>query len=74
VKRTGQLAAGGTQFACDGSVSQDLNAHWCPTCPKPHHNPGAGALVQAQLWYRDPQSSSNQTTGLSDAIEFTLAP
>ena len=35
---------------------------------------GAGTVVQAQLWYRDPQNTSNQTTSLSDAIEFTVAP
>jgi hypothetical protein len=29
--------------------------------------------VQAQLWYRDPLSTSNQTTSLSDAIEFVVA-
>jgi hypothetical protein len=29
---------------------------------------------QAQLWYRDPLSTSNQTTSLSDAIEFVLDP
>ena len=37
-------------------------------------NPGAGAIVQAQLWYRDPVSTSNQTTSLSDAIEFCVSP
>ena len=35
---------------------------------------GAGAVVQAQLWYRDPLNTSNQTTSLSDAIEFIVAP
>ena len=53
---------------------QDLNALWCPTCPNPAKNPGAGAVVQAQLWYRDPLSSSNQTTSLSGAIEFLVEP
>jgi hypothetical protein len=62
----------GTVAACDGSFAQDLNALWCPSCPKPGKNPGAGAVVQAQLWYRDPQSTSNQTTSLSDAIEFLV--
>jgi hypothetical protein len=74
VKRAGLLAGSGTSGACDGSFQQDLNALWCPTCPKPGHNPGAGATVQAQLWYRDPLNTSNQTTSLSDAIEFVLAP
>jgi hypothetical protein len=72
--RGGALIGGGTQGACDGALSQDLNARWCPTCPKPHHNPGAGAVVQAQLWYRDPLSTSNQTTSLSDAVEFVMLP
>ena len=64
----------GTLGACDGSFAQDLNALWCPSCPKPAKNPGFGAVVQAQLWYRDPLSTSNQTTSLSDAIEFVVAP
>ena len=74
VRRAGLLFGGGTLGACDGTFSQDLNALWCPTCPKPGHNPGAGAVVQAQLWYRDPANTSNQTTSLSDALEFQLAP
>ena len=64
----------GTIGQCDGSFALDLNALWCPTCPYPAKNPGAGAFVQAQLWYRDPLSTSNQTTSLSDAIEFFVAP
>ena len=74
VIRAGLLVANGSSGACDGTFSQDLNALWCPTCPKPLKNPGAGAVVQAQLWYRDPASSSNQTTSLSDAIEFGVCP
>jgi len=74
VKRGGLLSAVGAPGTCGGSFAQDLNARWCPSCPKPQHNPGAGALVQAQLWYRDPLNTGNQTTSLSDAIEFTVAP
>jgi len=74
VKRCGLLAGAGTASTCDGSFSQDLNALWCPTCPKPGHNPGAGAVVQAQLWYRDPLNTSNQSTSLSDALELTVQP
>ena len=74
VSRAGLLAASGTSGACDGTFSQDLNALWCPTCSKPQKNPGTGAVVQAQLWYRDPQSTSSQTTSLSDAVEFSLCP
>ena len=43
VMRAGLLLGAGTNGACDGAFDQDLNAHWCPTCPKPGHNPGAGA-------------------------------
>jgi hypothetical protein len=74
VKRAGIIAGAGAIGACDGAFAQDLNALWCSTCPKPGHNPGSGAVVQAQLWYRDPLSTSNQTTSLSDALEFVLAP
>jgi len=74
VKRASLLAGTGTPGTCDGSLAQDLNAFWCPTCPKPQKNPGAGAQVQVQLWYRDPVNTSNQTTGLSDAIEFWVLP
>jgi len=72
--RTELLPGTGASGSCEGSFSMDLNALWCPTCPKAAKNPGTGALVQAQLWYRDPQNTSNQTTSLSDAIEFTVLP
>jgi hypothetical protein len=69
--RTGTLTATGTLGACDGSVSRDMNATWAAV---PAKNPGSGALVQLQFWYRDPQNTSNQTTSLSDAVEFTVQP
>jgi len=31
-------------------------------------------VVDAQLWYRDPQSTTNQKSSLSDAIEFCVWP
>jgi hypothetical protein len=74
VTRAGLLPGTGTPGTCTGTLSQDLNALWCPSCPKPTKNPGAGAVVQAQLWYRDPFNTSNQTTSMSEAIEFTVAP
>jgi hypothetical protein len=74
VKRGGLLPGSGTGGACDGSFLQDLNARWCPSCPKPTHNFGAGAIVQAQLWHRDPMNTSNQTTTLSNALEFVVSP
>jgi hypothetical protein len=71
VKRGGLLTGSGTSGACDGSFTQDLNALWNSNVNK---NPGSGAVVQAQLWHRDPFNTSNQTTSLSDAVEFTVAP
>jgi hypothetical protein len=68
------MNAGGTAGSCDGVISQDLNARWCFTCPKPSHNPGPGALMQAQLWYRDPTNTSNRRSGMSDAVEFAVCP
>ena len=74
VMRGGLLTGSGTTGLCDGAFSQDLNALWCPSCPKPQKNPGACATVQAQLWYRDPGSTSNQPTSFSDALEFVVSP
>ena len=71
VTRGGVLAGSGTPGVCDGAFAQDLNGLWTA---KPAKNPGAGAVVQAQLWYRDPASTSNQTTSLSDAVEFCVQP
>jgi hypothetical protein len=74
VVRTPLLPGTGTNGSCNGVLSRDLNALWCPTCPNPAKNPGTGALVQAQLWYRDPFSTDNQTTAFSNALEFCLEP
>jgi len=71
VKRTGLLQAVGQAGACNGSFDQDLATVWATY---PSKNPGAGTLVQAQLWYRDPLNTSNQTTSLSNAIEFAVCP
>jgi hypothetical protein len=69
--RSPTLNSGGTIGACDGSMSRDMNAYWTAF---PLKNPGAGAVVQAQLWYRDPANTSNQTTSLSDALQFAVCP
>jgi hypothetical protein len=71
VARTTLLGGNGTAGACDGALGEDLNARWTA---KPAQNPGAGATVQVQLWYRDPLSTSNQTTSLSDALETVVQP
>jgi hypothetical protein len=67
VKRGGLLPKTGASGQCDGAFSQDLNALWSGN---PGKNPGAGTVCQAQLWYRDPFGTSNQTTSMSDALEF----
>jgi len=71
VRRAGLLQGRGSPGTCDGWFTQDLNARWAQ---KPTHNPGAAAVVGLQLWYRDPQNTSNQTTSLSSAIEVTVCP
>jgi hypothetical protein len=69
--RTPTLNSGGTLFSCDGSANRDMNAYWSAN---PIKNPGAGAQVNLQFWYRDPQNTSNQTTSLSNAVEFLVEP
>lgn len=74
LRRAGLLAGSGTPGACDGSFVLDLNELWCPTCPAPELNPGAGAIVNAQLWYADPLNTSRRGASLSNALEFTVGP
>lgn len=64
----------GTLGVCDGSTSVDLNAVWCPTCPKGNKSPGPGGVVNLQYWYRDPLNTSNQTTSFSEAATVVLCP
>ena len=71
VKRGSLLNGVGTAGACDGAAGYDLNARWTA---KPNHAQPAGSVVQAQFWYRDPASTSNQSTSLSDALEWTVCP
>ena len=69
-RASAQLANGSPGF-CDGVFTEDLNLRWAA---RPSQNPGAGAVVQAQLWYVDPANTSNQGSSFSDALEFTVAP
>jgi hypothetical protein len=71
VRRTPLQAGNGSSGLCDGTASLDLNARWEA---RPAHNPGAGAVVQAEYWYRDPANTSNRSSSLSDAIEFLVCP
>jgi len=72
VIRSGILSGVGTQNACDGSFSKDMNAYL--TGANPSKVPASGQLVSIQLWFRDPQNTSNQTTSLSNALQFTVCP
>ena len=71
VKRTPLQSGTGTNGACDGAFALDLNALFTA---QPAKQPSVGATVQLQCWHRDPFNTSNQTTGLSDALEFVMAP
>jgi len=67
---------GGSNGNCDALFLEDVNARWTA---KPAHNPGAGATLQGQLWYRDRRNPciggmAQSTTALSDAVEWTVCP
>ena len=72
-KRGGLQTGNGTVGLCDGVVSQDLNALWCPSCPGLGQPPTLGK-IQLQFWYRDAHSTSNPKTSLSDALEVDACP
>jgi hypothetical protein len=69
VKRSQLLNGGGSNGNCDGVFTLDLNERWET---QPAQNPGAGATLYGQIWYRDPSNTSNQTTSRSDAIKFDV--
>lgn len=71
VIRTPSLPGTGTVGECDGLTIIDLNALWWNV---PNKNPGGGAAINAQFWYRDPLNSSGTTTSLSNAIHIEVCP
>jgi hypothetical protein len=71
VIRTPVLSGNGTVGLCDGGASIDLNALWWSN---PAKNPGGGAIIDVQFWYRDPLNSSGTATSLSDAINIEVCP
>ena len=71
VKRTGLQLGNGGAGTCGGTFSIDFN-QWMANHPA--NAPAAGSVVQVQAWYRDPLNTSNQTTSLSDAAEFSVCP
>ena len=46
----------------------------CVVPPVPGQNPLVGQPLQLQLWFRDPQDTSSQTTSLSNALEVDVCP
>ncbi len=72
VLRVGLMTGTGTVGACDGSFVTDFNAFW--STANPAKVPAVGQGVSLQLWYRDPQNTSNQTTSLSDGLSFQACP
>ncbi len=71
VIRTPILAGSGLSGACNGLLAIDFNA---VVAGLGSGAPAAGSVVQIQCWYRDPASSANLKTSLSNALEFTLRP
>jgi hypothetical protein len=71
VFRGARLRGTGTPGSCEGAFAYDLNARWTQ---KPNSRPAPGIPIQAQFWYRDGQNTSNQTSSMSDAIEFYACP
>lgn len=71
VKRSPIQSSGGTNGNCDGTFSLDFNAL---ITARPAKAPPTGSTVQIQCWFRDTFNTSNQSTSLSDGLEFTLCP
>jgi len=59
----------GATGACNGYFALDFNAYAQTLAAGA---PTAGSQVQIQSWYRDPGSTANVKTSLSDALEFTM--
>jgi hypothetical protein len=72
LQRTSAQFSGGTAGQCDGALALDWLAFLAAT-PGALGNPfGAGQVVDAQAWFRDPPSA--KSTSLSNALEFTTCP
>ncbi len=74
VIRMGTITSVGPASGCLATFTQDFNATWCSTCPLPAKNPGPSTEIYFQLWYRDPQNTSNQSTSLSNAGSAGICP
>ena len=72
VKRGPLMVGTGTPGTCEGAFALDFNTFW--SSASAFKQPAPGAQVWLQLWFRDPLVPGNQTTSLSDALEFTVEP
>jgi hypothetical protein len=71
-QRTAPQNSGGTTLACDGVLQVDWNTYRA-THPASLGQPfSAGAVVEAQGWFRDP--GPVKSTALSNALEFVVQP
>ena len=71
VRRTGVQQGTGAPGSCGGGFALDLAA-WASA--NPSKAPAAGDEVYLQCWFRDPASTSNQSTSLSNALSLTVCP
>ncbi|MCC7015269.1 MAG: lamin tail domain-containing protein [Planctomycetes bacterium] len=72
VQRMTPANSGGTAGTCNGTLAVDFNAY-ALSFPGALGMPLApGVVVGVQAWYRDP--AAPQTTNLSHALQFTVAP
>jgi hypothetical protein len=69
VRRTGLQNSGGNTAACDGTLTLDMN-DWMTN--NPGKAPAAGALINAQAWFRDPGAAKN--SNLSNGLAFSVCP
>ena len=66
--------AGTPASGCDGSFALDLNALVVPELSEAREEPRARRHRPSPALYRDPLSTSNQTTSLSDASSLGWRP
>ncbi len=71
-QRMNKLLSGGTFGACDGVLSQDWLAYLAAQPGALGQPFGAGMVVNAQGWFRDPPAV--KSTNLSNALEFMTLP
>jgi hypothetical protein len=72
LQRVGPALASGTLGLCNGTLDVDWSA-FTSANPFALGAPfSAGALVNSQVWYRDPLAAGG--ANLANALEFTVQP